>query len=295
MRVTSAHVYRSQLRHLRRKGNDSARAQETAASGRRLLNPSDDPVGAARSLRVRGMRGDVETARSKIETVNRDLGFTEDALASMTDVVSRVREIAVQLANGVYDAGSRTAGAAAVEGMRDELLSLGNTGVAGRRVFAGSQVGTDPFDATGAYQGDTSVVSLGVYTSTTVQVTLDGSAVLSGTGGGPDILQSLNDLSAAMAADSIPGIRGELETLGEGIEWLNQQRSLIGSRMALVGSLDDHLSGLEVQLIDEQSTVEDADVLEAYSELVRTRGAFEAVLQVTAAARTSDVFQLLGL
>jgi len=295
MRVTAAQVYRSQLRQLRRKSTDSARAQEVASSGRRILQPSDDAVGAARSLRIRGMRGDVETARSKIETAGRELGLTEGALGSMTDVLSRARTLAVQLANPIADAGDRAAAASEVEGMRSELLALGNTSVAGRRLFGGSQVGTDPFDAAGNYQGDSSVVSMGVYTTASVQVTLDGAAVLSGTGGGPDILQALDDLATALLANDTSAVANELTPLAEGIEWITQQRSLIGSRMSLIDGLDDHLSTLEVQLIDEQSTVEDADMLLAYSELTRTKTAFEAVLQVTAAARTSDVFQLLGV
>jgi len=295
MRVTSAQVYRSQLRHLRRTGTGAARAQEIAASGRRLLNPSDDPVGASRSLRLRGMRGDVETARSKIDTVTRELGFADGALGSMTDVLSRAKELAVQLSNVVPNAANRAAGAVAVDALRDEIIALGNTEVSGRRLFAGSQVGADAFDAAGVYQGDAAVVSMGIYTTSTVQVTLDGSDVLGGTGGGPDILQSLENLSVALSTNNIAGVQGELEPLGQGIEWLSQQRALIGSRMALVGNLDDHLANLEVGLVDEQSTVEDADVIEAYSELVRTKGAFEAALQVTSAARTTDVFQLLGL
>jgi flagellar hook-associated protein 3 FlgL len=295
MRVTSAQVYRSQLRHMRRKGVEAADAQEVASSGRRLSSPSKDPVGAARSLRVRGMLGDVGTARSKIETVSRELTMTEGALESMTDVLSNTRSLAIELANPVPDAGDRAAAATAVLGLRDELLALGNTSVAGRRLFAGSQVGQAAFDASGAYQGDTDTVSMGVYSTATVQVTLDGSAVLSGTGGGPDILQSLTDLATALQNNDVAGIRAELDPLSEGIEWITQQRSLIGSRMSLVDSLDNHLGDLEVQLVDEKSTVEDADVVQAYSDLVRTKGAFEAVLQVTAAARTSNVFSLLGL
>ncbi len=295
MRVTAAQVYRSQLRHLRRRGSDSARAQEVAASGRRLQAPSDDPVGAARSLRVRAMRGDVETARDKIDTLSRELDTSDSALGSMGDIINRARELAVAMANPIADASDRNAVALEITELREQLIGLGNTSVGDRHLFGGSQTGVDPFDATGTYLGDANTMSVGVHGSATVQVTLDGSAILSGTGGGPDILASLDDLATALAADDLNGVRAELDPLAEGLDWLTQQRSLIGSRAVLLANMDTHLGNLEVQLVDEQSTVEDADVIEAYSEVVRTQTAFESVLQVTAAARSSDIFQLLGV
>jgi len=295
MRVTAAQVYRSQLLHLRRRRTESARAQEVAASGVRLLAPSDDPVGAARSVRVRAMRGDVETARDNIESVGRELGRSETALGSMGDVLSRARELAVAMSNPVASAGDRGAVAQEVVQLRQSLIDLGNSRIGDRRLFGGSQTGTNPFDASGTYTGDASTVAVGLYASATVQVTLDGGAVLAGTSGGPNVLESLDKLATALTADDIDGVRGELDTLDRGIDWLSQQRSLVGARMKLLDNLDNHLGTLEVQLVDQQSELEDADVVEAYSELVRTKTAFESVLQVTAAARGADIFQLLGI
>lgn len=295
MRVTAAQVYRSQLRHMRRKSQESSRAQNVAASGLRLHLPSDDAVGAARSVRIRGMRGDVETARGKIDTVNRELTHQESALGQMGDVLSRARALTVQMASAVPTAANRQAAANAVDGLRDELIAMGNARIGERRLFSGSQIGTDAFDAAGTYQGDNVGVSVGIYDNATVQVTLDGSAVLGGTGGGPDILTSLADLSTALQANNVAGVQAELTNLVQGQEWISQQRSLIGARMNLTDGLDGYLADLEVQLVDDQSQVEDADVVEAYSNLVRTQTAFESVLQVTAASRTPDVFQLLGV
>lgn len=295
MRVTAAQVYRSQLLRLRKRSSESARAQEVATSGRRLVRPSDDPVGAARSLRVRDMLGDVETARGKIATVHRELTHEETAIAGMTDVLSRVKELAVQMASPVADAGSRAAAASEVDGLRSQLIALANTDVAGRRLFGGSQIGSDPFDAAGNYLGDTAPVSVEIYNTSTVQVTMDGSQLIGGTGGGPDILQVLDDFSTALNANDITGVQNTLDPLTDSIDWVVQQRSLIGARMDLVERLDDHLQDVESSLVDERSAIEEADVVEAYSEVVRTKTAFESALQVTSAARTTDIFQLLGL
>ena len=144
MRVTAAQVYRSQLLRLRKRSSESARAQEVATSGRRLVRPSDDPVGAARSLRVRDMLGDVETARGKIASVHRELTHEETAIAGMTDVLSRVKELAVQMASPVADAGSRAAAASEVDGLRSQLIALANTDVAGAGSSAAARSAPTP-------------------------------------------------------------------------------------------------------------------------------------------------------
>ena len=129
----------------------------------------------------------------------------------------------------------------------------------------------------------------------TFEVTLDGGALLRGTGGGPDIISTLTDLETALNADDQTAIQRTLTNLDEGTDWIIQQRSLVGSRMQLVSTLDTHLENLEVNLVQEQSDVEDADVVEAFSDVVRTKQAFESALQVTSAARVSNVFEMLGI
>ena len=295
MRVTTAQVYRSQLQRTRRKGADAYEAQARATSGRRLQRPSDDPAGAARSVRIREMRGDIGTARDKINTVGNELLHQEQALGSMTDILSRARELAVQMANPVASAADRASAAVEVDQLQSGLIALSNTRVGDKRLFAGSQTGADAFDSAGNYLGDSNTVSVQAHLTATVQVTLAGDALLRGTTGGPDIVTALNAFETALNADNTAGVQSALTDLEESSDWIIQQRSLVGSRMALVDKLDTHLESLEVNLVQEQSEVEDVDIIEAFSDVVRTKQAFEAALQVTSAARVTNVFEMLGI
>ena len=295
MRVTAAQVYRSQLQRTRRKSSEAFSAQEKAISGRKLLRPSDDPAGAARSVRIREMRGDIGTARGKIDTVEKELLHQEQALGSMTNLLSRARELALQMANPTASAGDRASAAVEIDQIQSGIIAFANTRIGDKRVFAGSQTDGDAFNTAGVYQGDTNVVKVQAHLTATVQVTLDGGALLRGTGGGPDIISTLTDLETALNADDQTAIQRTLTNLDEGTDWIIQQRSLVGSRMQLVSTLDTHLENLEVNLVQEQSDVEDADVVEAFSDVVRTKQAFESALQVTSAARVSNVFEMLGI
>jgi flagellar hook-associated protein 3 FlgL len=295
MRVTAAQVYRSQLRQTRNKSADAFEAQAKAISGRRILRPSDDPAGAARSIRIREMRGDIGTARGKIDTVNDELLHQEQALGSMTNLVSRARELAIQMANPTSSTLDRASAAVEIEQLQSGLIALSNTRLGDKRLFAGSQTDGDAFDSTGTYLGDSNTISVQAHLTATVQVTLAGDALLRGASGGPDIVQALNDLETALNADNLTGIQSSLTDLEESTDWIVQQRSLVGSRMSLVDTLDTHLQDLEVNMVQEQSEIEDADTIEAFSEVMRTKQAFEAALSVTAAARISNVFEMLGV
>ncbi len=295
MRVTAAQVYRSQLRQTRNKSSDAFEAQAKAISGRRILRPSDDPAGAARSVRIREMRGDIGTARGKIDTVNDELLHQEQALGSMTNLISRARELAIQMANPTASAEDRDSAAVEIDQLHSGLIALANTRLGDKRLFAGSQTNADAFDTSGTYLGDSNTISVRAHLTATVQVTLAGDALLRGTGGGPDIIQALDDLETALSADNLTGIQSSLTDLEDSTDWIIQQRSLVGSRMQLVDSLDTHLQDLEVNMVQEQSEIEDADTIEAFSEVMRTKQAFEAALQVTSAARIQNVFEMLGV
>ena len=218
MRVTASQVYRTQIERIQSKAGEAARAERVAASGRRIENPSDDPIGAARAERLRAMQSEVGASRGVIDRAQRDLGRQEQAIGSMADLLSRARELAVQLANPIADAGARAAGAAEIVEIRAGIIALGNTQISGRRVFAGSMTGADAFDTAGAYQGDANAQSSSIDGGTSVQTTLAGDALLLGATGGPDILESLADLATALTANSVSGVAAELDRLGEGTD-----------------------------------------------------------------------------
>ena len=91
----------------------------------------------------------------------------EASLRSATDILMRVKEIAIRANNGTYNAVDRETFALEVRSLNDQLLALANTQDAeGNAVFAGAATGSLAFqkDAEGIvhYQGDTTDVELSV-------------------------------------------------------------------------------------------------------------------------------------
>ena len=139
------------------------KTQLQLASGNRLLTPSDDPVAAARSLDLEEAIRKHEQYQNNINTIDSRLGLEEATLDGMTNVLQRIRELAVRANN---DASLRPEDkqymAQEVRQALGELLGLANTRNAnGEYLFAGTKSHTPPYtedtlitDGYYKYQGD---------------------------------------------------------------------------------------------------------------------------------------------
>src|SRR3546814_14438221 len=69
-------------------------------TGKRINQPSDDPVGAARALDLTHLTADTAQYQRNIGTANARLGLEDQTLSNVTDVLGRVRTLLLQAANG---------------------------------------------------------------------------------------------------------------------------------------------------------------------------------------------------
>mgnify|MGYP000585833618 CR=1 FL=1 len=138
-----------------------------AALGRQMLFTViilliEVPLGVGVALAM-SLRRDVEATeawRSNAEDGVAWLKTTDTALASGIEVIQRVRELAVQGANGALPQNARNTIALEVEGLTSSLIEVGNTSYGGRFIFGGATYDQSPLDATGApTTGNTAAVS----------------------------------------------------------------------------------------------------------------------------------------
>lgn len=293
MRITAAHAYRAQLESLRRTSRDSFEAQRQASSGRRIERASDDPTGFHRATLLSAMQSDISTGQKKMELARIELGTAEHSLDGMGHIVTRLRELSVQMATALAGPNERENAAVEVGQLKESLIALANARHGDKRLFAGHQTDSEAFDAAGTYLGDAGEQAVTIAEGTTVALTFAGDALLRGAAGGPDIIQMMDDLSTALAANDVTGIQGSLQTIDDSQQHLLDYRTEIGGRLSLIQSLETHFESVEIGLLDDITTVRDADPLEAFSEVLRTRQAFESAMQVSVSSRTQSIFELL--
>lgn len=137
---------------------DVDRLQNQVNTGRRILNPSDDPAASARIAELGSARGSATQYAENAGVVQERLGNEESLLAQAGDLLQRVRELTVQAATATTTAEAQRAIAVELRQSLGGLLSIANARDArGEFIFAGLRTAAQPFVASGgvvSYAGD---------------------------------------------------------------------------------------------------------------------------------------------
>ncbi|HUX37715.1 MAG TPA: flagellar hook-associated protein FlgL, partial [Rectinemataceae bacterium] len=131
---------------LRRRERDMANLETNMATQKRINQLRDDPLGAARAVRydsvVERLKKYEDNAKAASDQINLSEGYARNAV----DIMQRIREIAVQGANGIYTKDDQKAMGVEVDQLLKELVSIGNAKTPdGTYLFAGEDSRTEPF------------------------------------------------------------------------------------------------------------------------------------------------------
>ena len=159
IRIATANFYERSLTNLRTRQSALDRAQMELATGKKILRPSDDPTGANTAIRL---RKEIEvsdryiTAQTTAERFNL---LSENAVATMTDVLFRTEELLLTSTNGTMDANSLGAIAEELKERLIQFEGVANTKNAnGDFIFSGYQTETMTYEKDefgyNTYQGD---------------------------------------------------------------------------------------------------------------------------------------------
>ena len=180
MRVAS-NVYQMQwLASIQRKQAELAAIQQQTSTGKRVNTAADDPAGAAQALLLQQGLDRLGNYKSNADTASRRLSLEEVALSQGSDALNRVRELALQAANGTQTRESRSAMAAEVRELLTGLVDTANgQDGQGNYLFAGNQLQAQPFTIGSAvqYYGDSGVRFQRIGDTRTIQEGDSGSAV----------------------------------------------------------------------------------------------------------------------
>lgn len=159
IRISSQQIFSGGVSRLQDLNVNLNKTQEQISTGKRVNNPSDDPVAAARILKLDQEVGRIETYQRNVGLAENRLQQEESSLSSMIDIIQRVRELTVQAGNGSLSAQDRQSIAYELEQRIDELASQANTqDSSGNYIFAGFQGDSPAFaksvDGKWVYQGD---------------------------------------------------------------------------------------------------------------------------------------------
>lgn len=155
MRVSTVMMFERSVSSMNRQQNAFMQVGEQIASGKRVVRPSDDPQSAARAVGVsQSLASNGQQSDSRV-TVRNSLSQEESVLNSVSDSLTRAKELMVQAGNGTLSDADRQSMATELRGVYEALLGQANsTDGNGSYLFGGYQDGAAPFvkDAAGAVQ-----------------------------------------------------------------------------------------------------------------------------------------------
>ena len=132
--------------HLRRQEESLSNVKSRISSGTRIRELREDPMAAAHSTRFDSFLTRLRQYEQNAKYAMEHYDIQDGYLRSFTDILQRVRELAVTGANGIFTEDDTRYIAVEINELLKEMVSLANmTGPDGKQLFAGDKAFTEPF------------------------------------------------------------------------------------------------------------------------------------------------------
>ena len=279
MRITDNMRFASVQQSLASLRSRHATLANQLSSGSKILAPSDDPVAAAKLMRIQAQQSRTADFQNTIASVRADISMSESTLAEASGLMVRAHELAIQGANDALSPNDRSALAVEVEALQQQLVATANARGQRGYLFSGSQVSTAALSGTGAYQGDDDEHEIEISPGVRTRVSVTGAEAFTAAGG-VDAFATLDRLKQALQsndASAISATLGDLETSRSQMVRAQGKAGLIMNRL---DTADEALSVTAFELTRQHSQVGDVDPFAAISELTQLSTTIEQSIAV---------------
>lgn len=228
------------------------KAMEQLSTGKRINGAADDAAGLAISekmtAQIRGLNQAVRNANDGISMIQ----VAEGATVEVTNMLQRMRELAVQAINDTNSDNDRTAIKTEYQqlGKEIERISL-NTEWNTKKISDGTTTAT-------AFQ-------VGANSSQTITVTFSDLRALSG-------MTNVIAAAAAASAGAVSAFAGTtISNLDDAISAVGTYRSTLGASINRLNYAADNLQNVSTNTAASRSRIQDTDYAQATTELARTQ------------------------
>ena len=303
MRISTSQLFSVGTQGIQRNQIDSLKTNMQISTGKRIVTPQDDPVGASQAL-VYTQAKEVNSSYINNQGVAGDqLKLAETRLNDITKMLQSTLSSFVQAGNTTLNDANRQAIAKQLEVNLKELVGMANTqDGTGNYLFAGYQVTTQPFVAGSTaptepagtayggtspavryveYQGDQGVKTLQVEASRDMPVNLVGSDVFmnirdrNGVSTGRSMFDTFQNMIDMLNTpiDSNPNFQADyqrsLNELHANIDNTLRVRSTVGAQLSELSSLKNSSTDAGLNYDTVLSNLQDLDYTEAFTRLSR--------------------------
>lgn len=152
MRVTNNMLINNMVYNLNQNLRTLEKLQYQKATGKKFRVPSDNPIGASKSLKFHTDISKLEQYKRNAEDAMSWMTDTEAALGEIGEVLKRAYELSIDVANGTKKAPEDLQKVKEeIDQLREHLIQIGNTTYAGRHIFSGYKTDKPLLNEDGSY------------------------------------------------------------------------------------------------------------------------------------------------
>ena len=146
MRIATSMIFDTGVSNMNQQTAAALKLTQQISSGKRIITPSDDPVAAAQVLQVQQAKDINGQYTTNLNNAQSALGLEDTQLSTITDALTRIRELTIQGGNSILSASNRQSIAVELRARFDQLLGIANaTDGTGQYLFSGYKGNTQPF------------------------------------------------------------------------------------------------------------------------------------------------------
>ncbi|SFU55317.1 flagellar hook-associated protein 3 FlgL [Nitrosomonas eutropha] len=301
MRVSTNTLYDQGTRSMLQQQSSLLKLQQQLSSGKRIMTPSDDPIGAARAHELsQSLALNTQYADNRYRAMD-SLQQVDSTLGSVSSVIQSARTMAVAAGNPAFSDSERKMMAIELRGHFGHLLGLANTkDEQGNYLFSGFKGNTQPFVEQSAgvvtYEGDSVQRLIQVSGSRQLEVSETGKDVF-----GADGSNLFNTVEDFIGALETPGggatlnnaVSTALQDLDVALDNVLTKRAAVGSRLQEVDALQQIGEDTAVQYQQSLSRLQDLDFAQAISDLMRQQASLEAAQKTFTRVSGLSLFNMI--
>ena len=285
MRVTDSYryeVFKNSLSILKER---LAKTEEMIASEKKILAPSDDPVGTSQYMQLKAQKETNSQYVKNIQQLSTLGGAYETAANGVSEILAKAKELATTMASDTQDASTRQTAAAEVESLIEQLVTVGNSRVGSTYIFGGKRSNTTSFtlnaDYSVTFNGSNEVSKVQIATGQTENMGISGEKFF-GTAAGStnNIFGALKDLRDALDNNDRTAIGASLDGIDNAVDLAANDLSYVGTYNNKITNFSDTMTNNNISLQTVMASIMDVDTVQAYTDYTTLTNAYEASLSV---------------
>lgn len=275
MRVTTQSIYNSLLTGINNQLQTQAEGTDQVSSGRRFSRPGQDGVAYKTSLDIRHVQSGIGASLQAINVAKLRLGVSENTLSQMVPIMQRAEVLAVQMSNATVSAAERQSASLEVTALQNQLISLANTTLEGKALFAGTATDAAPIILDGSgnavYQGNTQDRSVALTSTQNIvsNVRADDTAF-------SQAFSSIMSLKNALASNDVAGVQASIDLLSSASGAMIGLNADVGGKLSSLAMRENTFLDMDTQMQVQLSQHESVDMAAVAMRLAQSQTSLQA-------------------